>query len=245
MKGAWLTRSASCAFLNAKHLTFLFISNHFSAAVMPTLFFFFFLKRSLEACGRSRLRFDGGRGGELWHTDLWTSNREGASSLAVWLKLMGTDAAPAPPELPGASLSFCAHLFGMLCWSIKGAFFSLWGLAGEKNSQRKTKERQTLQRTIRDLGKQREEKQIFDCCRRAMFVTIFVVFYFSNFLKKTNKQKPPRTFQSWLKLINRAERLWKNIILWYFFSQYCKCVLKCDSFFKVHFPCIFFNTHQQ
>lgn len=57
------------------------------------------------------------------------AQQRGASSLAQWLKLMGTYGAAASSGLPGARLSFGAHLFGTLCWSIKGASCLLWGLA--------------------------------------------------------------------------------------------------------------------
>lgn len=60
------------------------------------------------------------------------AQQRGASSLAQWLKLMGTYGAAASSGLPGARLSFGAHLFGTLCWSIKGASCLWWGLAREK-----------------------------------------------------------------------------------------------------------------
>lgn len=66
------------------------------------------------------------------------AQQRGASSLAQWLKLMGTYGAAASSGLPGARLSFGAHLFGTLCWSIKGASCLLWGLAGEKKKIKHT-----------------------------------------------------------------------------------------------------------
>lgn len=87
---------ASVLFFFFYHLTFLFTSNNFSALLMQSLFI---LKRSLKLWGEAGLCwkwFDWGIVQVALAPWVMDTQQRGASSLAEWLKLMGTYGAPAP-----------------------------------------------------------------------------------------------------------------------------------------------------
>lgn len=144
LKWAWLTHPVLLEFFLEKHSTLLFIPSipppsSFPGSVNAGIVYYEKVIRVVKRSGLCRDDLI-----EVVEVSLaqWVmdAQQRGASSLAQWLKLMGTYGAAASSGLPGARLSFGAHLFGTLCWSIKGASCLLWGLAGEKNTHLRKKE---------------------------------------------------------------------------------------------------------